>query len=60
MFDGGNIKVGVQVEQEVDLIWKVVHPVEPQVGHWVGSGGFAFLVMQIDLGWVVVEEVGLG
>ena len=23
---------------------KVVHPVELQVGQWVGSGGFAFLV----------------
>ena len=48
----------------VDLIWKVVYPVEPLVGQWVGSGGFAFEIllvsMQIDLGWVVVGKVELG
>ena len=51
--------VGFQVEQVVDLIWKVVHLVEPLVGQWVGSGGFAFLVMHIGLGWVTMERVGL-
>ena len=51
--------LGLQVLQVVDLIWKVAHPMEPQVGQWVGSGGFAFLVMQIGLGWGAVEEVEL-
>ena len=51
--------LGVQDLQVVVLIRKVVHLVEPQVGKWVGSGGFAFLVMQISLGWVALEEVGL-
>ena len=45
LFDVKNIEVrevaGLQV---VVLMWKVAHPVEPQVGQWVGSGGFAFLV----------------
>ena len=56
--------VGFQVEQVVDLIWKVVHLVEPLVGQWVGLGGFAFetlvISMQIGLGWVALEKVGLG
>ena len=58
--------VGVQVEQVVDLIWKVAHPVELLVGQWVGSGVFAFEAfalfasMQIGLGWVALEKVGLG
>ena len=43
--------LGVQAQQVVDLIRKVAHPVELQVGQWVGSGGFAFLV-QIGQGWV--------
>ena len=55
--------VGVQVEQVVDLIWKVAHPVESLVGQWVGLGGFAFetllVSMQIGLGWVAMEKVGL-
>ena len=43
LWDIGNIVVlGVQVEQVVGLIRKVVHPEEPQVGQWVGLGGFAF------------------
>ena len=50
----------VLVLQVVDQIQKVAHPVELQVGQWVGSSGFAFLVVQIGLGWVAVEEVGLG
>ena len=64
MFDRGNIEVGVQVGQENDLIRKVAHPVEPQVGQWVGSGGFAIEIlvvsMQIGLGWVALVEIGLG
>ena len=56
--------VGVQVEQVVDLIWKVVHTVEPLGGQWVGSGEFVFeilmVLMQIGLGWVAVEKVELG
>ena len=56
--------VGFQVEQVVDLIWKVVHLVELLVGQWVGLGGFAFetlvISMQIGLGWVALEKVGLG
>ena len=55
--------VGVQVEQVVDLIWKVVHLVEPLGGQLVGSGGFVFEIlmvsMQIGLGWVAMEKVGL-
>ena len=55
-----NIEVReVQDLQVVILIQKVEHPLEPLVGQWVGSVGFASFV-QIDLGWVVVEEVGLG
>ena len=63
MFDGGNIEVGVQVGQEVGLIRKVAHPVEPLVGQWVGLGGFAFEIlisMQIGLGWVALGKSGLG
>ena len=64
LFDGGNIEVGVQVRQENDLIQKVAHPVEPPVGQWVGSGGFAIeilvVLMQIGLGWVALVEIGLG
>ena len=56
--------LGVQVEQVLGLIQKVVHPVEPLVGKWVGLGGFAFEIlmvsMQIGLGLVAVEKVGLG
>ena len=56
--------LGFQVQQVVDLIQKVAHLVEPLVGQWVGSGGFAFEIllvsMQIDLGWVVVGKVELG
>ena len=56
--------LGVQVKQVVDLIWKVAHPVEPLVGQWVGSGGFAveilMILMQIGLGWVALVKVGLG
>ena len=55
---------GVQVEQVIYLIWKIANPVEPLVGQWVGSGGFAFetlmVLMQIDLGWVVLVKIGLG
>ena len=63
MFDRGNIEVGVQVGQEVDLIQKVVHPVKSLVGQWVGLHEFAFEIlvsMQIGLGWVALEKVGLG
>ena len=56
--------LGVQVKQVVDLICKVAHLVEPLVGQWVGSGEFAFgtllVSMQIGLGWVALEKVGLG
>ena len=56
--------LGVEVEQVQDLIWKVSCPVEPQVGQWVGLGGFAFgilvIPMQIGLGWVALEKVWLG
>ena len=48
----------------VDLIRKVVHPVEPQVGQWVGLGVFPFenltVSMQIGLGWVALVKIGLG
>ena len=63
MFDRGNIEVGVQVGQEDDLIRKIVYPVEPLVGQWVGLGGFAIEIlvsMQIGLGWVALGKVGLG
>ena len=61
LLDIGNIVVlGVKVLQVVHLIRKVVKSVEPQVGQWVGSGWVLLLVIQIDLGLVVVEEVGLG
>ena len=57
LLDEGNIVVReVQVGQVVDLIQKVANPVEPLVGQWVGSGGFAIEIlmvsMQIVLGWV--------
>ena len=52
--------LGVQVLQVVDLIQKVACLIELQVGQWVGLGGFAFWVVQIGLGWVAVEKVGLG
>ena len=62
MFDVGNNEVWEFQELQVFvvLIRKVAHPVEPQVGQWVGSGGFALeavaqqALMQIDLGWVVI------
>ena len=63
MFDGGNIEVRDQVMQGGDLIQKVAYPVEPLVGQWVGSGGFAFEIvvsMQIGLGWVALGRIGLG
>ena len=56
--------LGVQVEQVVDLIRKVAHPVEPLVGQWVGPGGFdveiLIVLMQIGLGWVALVKSGLG
>ena len=56
--------LGFQIEQVVDLIWKVAHLVEPLVGQWVGSDGFAFEIlmvsMQIGLGWVALVKIGLG
>ena len=56
--------VWVEVEQVVDLIRKIAHPVEPLVGQWVGSGGFVIeilmVLMQIGLGWVALVEIGLG
>ena len=48
----------------VDLIRKVAYLMEPLVGQWVGSGGFAIEIlmvsMQIGLGWVAVGKMGLG
>ena len=48
----------------VDLIRRVASPIEPQVGQWVGSGGLSLvdsvIQMQIGLGWVAVERIGLG
>ena len=56
--------LGVQVEQVVDLIQKIAHPVELLVGQWVGLRGFAFEILmvtvQIDLGWVALVKIGLG
>ena len=56
--------LGFQVEQVVDLIQKVAYLVEPIVGQWVGSGGFAIeillVLMQIGLGWVALGKIGLG
>ena len=53
-----------QIRQVFDLIQKVVNPVEPLVGQWVGLGGFAFEIpmfsMQIGLGWVAMVKIGLG
>ena len=55
--------LGVQVELVVDLIQKIVHPVEPLVGKWVGPGEFAVEIlivsMQIGLGWVALVKSGL-
>ena len=45
--------VWVQVEQVVDLIQKVVHPVELQVRQWVGLGGFVFGIL------VILMQIGL-
>ena len=49
----------LQVLQVVDLIRRVANPIEPQVGQWVGSGGFSLvdsvIQMQIGLGWVALE-----
>ena len=54
----------LQVLQVVDLIRRVVSPVEPQMGQWVGSGGLLLMdseiQVQIGLGWVAVVESGLG
>ena len=56
--------LGFQVEQVVDLIQKVENLVEPQVGQWVGLGGFSvetlIISMQIGLGWVAMGKIGLG
>ena len=46
--------VGVQVKQVVDLIWKVVYPVKPLVGQWVGLGGCAFEILLVSM------QIGLG
>ena len=64
-FDVRNIMVrDVQELQVCVLIWKVANLVEPQVGQWVGSGGFSLMdseiQMQIGLGWVALVENGLG
>ena len=40
--------------QVVILIQKVEHPVEPQVGQWVGLGGFASLV---QIGVVIRKKI---
>ena len=54
----------LQVLQVLDLIRRVASPIEPQVGQWVGSGGFSLvdsvIQMQIGLGWVALVENGLG
>ena len=51
-------------QQVVDLIRRAESPVEPQVGQWVGSGGFSLvdseIQMQIGLGWVALGKSGLG
>ena len=56
--------LGVQIEQVVDLIQKVVNFFDPQVGQWVGLGGFTFEIlvvsMQVRLGWVAMGESELG
>ena len=56
--------LGFQVEQVVDLIWKVAYPVELLVEQWVGLGGHAFEIlmvpMQIGLDWVALVKSGLG
>ena len=46
--------VWVEVEQVVDLIRKIAHPVEPLVGQWVGSGECAFEILMVSM------QIGLG
>ena len=37
----------LQASQALGLIQKVAHQLEPLVGQWVGSGGFAFEVVNV-------------
>ena len=45
------------------LSWRFAIPFEPQVGQWVGSGGFllmdSVIQIQIGLGWVALGKVEL-